>query len=89
MALEMNPGSEVPFKYPRRSVKLEGCVWTAHLQLVQPPQEGLPGAGHLRQKVLLTDDVEDLGQQQVLGGVAHPGVEDTVRLEEKNTQPTT
>ncbi|TNN39167.1 hypothetical protein EYF80_050673 [Liparis tanakae] len=34
-------------------------------------------AGHLRQKVLFADDFEDLSQEDVLGRVAHPRVEDT------------
>lgn len=52
-----------------------------YLQVQQPREQGLPGMGCVIQQVLPLDDVDDLGQQQVLGRVPQPGVEDPVRLE--------
>ena len=56
-------------------------VWEGYLEVQQPRQQDLPGAGRVVQQVLPLDDVDDLGQQQVLGRVPQPGVKDPVRLE--------
>lgn len=52
-----------------------------YLEVQQPRQQGLPSMRCVVQQVLPLDDVDDLGQQQVLGRVPQPGVEDPVWLE--------
>lgn len=49
------------------------------LEVQQPCEQGLPSKRHVVEQVLLLDDVDDLSQQQVLGWVSQPGVEDPVR----------
>lgn len=56
-------------------------VREGYLEVQQPHQQGLPGVRCVAQQVLPLDDVDDLGQQQVLGRVPQPGVKDPVRLE--------
>ena len=52
-----------------------------YLEVQQPREQDLPGVGCVAQQVLPLDDVDDLGQQQVLGRVPQPRVEDPVGLE--------
>lgn len=52
-----------------------------YLEVQQPREQGLPGMGGVFQQVLPLDDIDDLGQQQVLARVPQPGVKDPVRLE--------
>lgn len=61
-------------------LRLGRAEW-GYLEVQQPRDQGLPGVGCITQQVLSLDDVDDLGQQQVLGWVPQPGVEDPVRLE--------
>ena len=59
-----------------------GGAWVAeYLEIEQSREQDLPSMGCIVQQVLSLDDVDDLGQQQVLGRVPQPRVEDPVRLE--------
>ena len=59
-----------------------GGAWVAeYLEVKQSREQDLPSMGCVVQQVLSLDDVDDLGQQQVLGRVPQPRVEDPVRLE--------
>lgn len=51
-----------------------------YLQCIEPGKQSFPRARHFFQEVLSPDHVENLGQEQVLGRVSHPRVEDPVGL---------
>lgn len=53
-----------------------------YLEVQQSREQDLPSMGRVIQQVLPLDDVDDLSQQQVLGRVPQPRVEDPVRLEQ-------
>lgn len=52
-----------------------------YLKVQQPCEQGLASVGDIAQQILPLDDVDDLGQQQVLARVPQPGVEDPVGLQ--------
>lgn len=51
-----------------------------YLQIVKTVQQSFSGASSFLQEPLCADHIQNLTQQQGLGGVAHPRVEDAVCL---------
>ena len=61
-----------------------GAGVVEYLEVKQSCEQDLPSMGCVVQQVLSLDDIDDLGQQQVLGWVSQPRVEDPVRLESES-----
>ena len=61
-----------------------GAGVAEYLKVKQSREQDLPSMGCIVQQVLSLDDVDDLSQQQVLGRVSQPRVEDPVRLESES-----
>lgn len=55
----------------------------SYLQFIKSLQQSLSRASHFFHKVVSSDDVQHLGEEQVLWRVSHPRVEDSVTLRAK------